>query len=164
MIMRLLGRWRVRRRLQRAIVPEAEAVALAERKGFKVIATRLRRDIRMRVDDESMRLEVRADLLLTKWRRRYVGQVRSGREALDPAHRDTRQQLMEYRVAFGADGVLLVDIEGRKLKRVEFGLFLLPRVPRWMFIALGGFLGALAEARLGWMADGVRLFVYYFIP
>jgi len=72
-------------------------------------------------DGEPMEVSLRADLLVTRNGRRYVAEVKTGRAAprLDCAA--TRRQLLEYRIAFGVDGVLLVDAESDRVIVVELG-------------------------------------------
>ena len=73
---------------------------------------------RRRTDGRTL---LRADLLVTRNGRRYVAEVKTGRTAprLDCAA--TRRQLLEYRIAFGVDGVLLVDAESDCVIVVELG-------------------------------------------
>ena len=99
-----------KRRHERAVVPEQEAIKAAKSKGYQVLGTQVVRYINLTVDDKLVRIEVRADLALKKWGRRYVGQLRGNS---DPAEKDVRLTLLEFREAFQADGALLFDPAGK---------------------------------------------------
>lgn len=47
--------------------------------------------------------------------------MKTGKLAPRLDHAATRRQLLEYRVAFGVDGVLLVDAEAERVTVVELG-------------------------------------------
>jgi hypothetical protein len=53
---------------------------------------------------------------------RYIAEVKTGRAAVRLDTAATRRQLLEYRVAFDVDGVLLVDAEAGEIRLVEFPL------------------------------------------
>src|SRR5262249_25161346 len=73
------------------------------------------------------------------WRRAGGAAVARGRRGAgrrEVAARATRRQLLEYRCAFGVDGVLLVDAEARRVQPVEFAL---PRPPAPARALVGAF-------------------------
>lgn len=113
-------RWRRRRRFARGAAAEVEAVELAKRHGYRVLATQVAGTATIIVDGERLESPLRADLLLSKWGRRYLGEVKSGRRAPDPKDRSTRRQLLEYSLAFDVHGLLLFDMSARVIRRVEF--------------------------------------------
>lgn len=67
-----------------------------------------------------MEIELRADLLVRQGARRFVADVKTGAEAPKITTAATRRQLLEYRVAYAVDGVLLVDMASRRVHLVEF--------------------------------------------
>jgi hypothetical protein len=91
------------------------------------------------VDGAIVPVDLRADYVVEHGGRRYVAEVKSGVFAPRLETAATRRQLLEYRIAFAVDGVLLVDAEEGRVRRVEFPLPL--RAPR------GG--------RLAWLLVGV---------
>lgn len=124
---RWLARWRgtrrARRRAARAIAGEGAAAALLQRAGYRVVARQAAARWAPLLDGEEQELEVRADYLVERGGERLVAEVKTGEAAprLDTAA--TRRQLLEYLVAFEADGVLLVcPEEGARgaIHRVEF--------------------------------------------
>jgi hypothetical protein len=68
---------------------------------------------------------------------RYVAEVKTGAFAPRLETAATRRQLLEYRIAFDVDGVLLVDADAERVRLVEFPL---PSGPRGQ-----------GAGRLGWM-------------
>ncbi len=142
-----MSRWRRRRlhrRFERAARAERDAITLARRAGYLVEGVQVERRFVMRVDGDAHEVTVRADMILTRGRRRYLAEVKSGRVATDPTSTATRRQLLEYAHAFDADGVLLFDMEAKRIRAVE--VLTGPRRRRavWPWLVLG--------AALGWAA------------
>jgi hypothetical protein len=73
-----------------------------------------------------------------------VAEVKTGTLAPRIETATTRRQLLEYRVAFAVDGVLLVDADAGTVRRVEFPLPLARPARRAAWLLLGIALGALA--------------------
>jgi hypothetical protein len=72
------------------------------------------------VDGRHRPVELRADYLVRRGSERYVAEVKTGRVAPCLSTAATRRQLLEYRLAYAADGVLLVDMEHKCIHEVEF--------------------------------------------
>lgn len=118
------GSARARRRMVRAIAGEDAAAALLARAGYRVIARQARLSWSPLVDGEPQEIELCADYLVEADGERLVAEVKTGDEAPQLATAATRRQLLEYVVAFEADGVLLVSPERRAIQRIDFpGLF-----------------------------------------
>ena len=99
----------------------------------------------LRVNGRPTPVLVRADLLVRRGGKRYVAEVKTGRLAPRIETSSTRRQLLEYRIAFAVDGVLLVDAEAERVSFIEF-----PGVgkaaPRWspgLWVAVAGVVVAL---------------------
>jgi len=119
---RWCGSLRARRRARRAAAGEDAAARLLERAGFRVIARQVRQRWVPLVDGEPVELEVIADYVVESADERLVAEVKTGEEAPELGNAATRRQLLEYHVAFAADGVLLVCPERGAIHRVEFPL------------------------------------------
>ncbi len=102
---------------------------LLRRAGFKIVARQARTWWTPLVDGEPHETEVRADYLVEAAGELLVAEVKTGDEAPQLSTAATRRQLLEYHVAFAADGVLLVCPELGAIHRVEFPLPT-PRDPR----------------------------------
>ena len=90
--------------------------------GYRVADRQVTRRFDVLVDGVPREATVRADLLLQKNGRTFVAEIKAGWLVSDPMHAPTRRQLLEYEVAFGARGVLLVDVPRKAVRRVEFPL------------------------------------------
>lgn len=113
-------RLRLRRKWCRAREVERQAARLLEARGYTVLGSQIETRYTLVVDGDATEVTLRADYLVARAGRQFVAEVKSGMVAprLDTAA--TRRQLLEYRVAFQVDGVLLVDGEARRVHEVTF--------------------------------------------
>jgi hypothetical protein len=111
---------RIRARVARAGEGEARALAWLEAMGFDVVGAQVAATYPVVVDDETVAIGVRADYLVEKGAARYVVEVKTGSVAPRIQTPATRRQLLEYRVAFDVDGVLLLDAENARMHAVTF--------------------------------------------
>lgn len=109
-----------RRRQRRAMRAEHDAERLLKRAGYKLLDRQVEASWPVEVDGQVRRAAVRADLLVSRRRRRFVAEVKSGDQAPRPDHPQTRRQLLEYQLAYDVDGVLLVDMEEGRVIEVAF--------------------------------------------
>ena len=114
------GSWRARRRAARAGAGEDAAASLLRRAGYRIVAEQARTWWTPRIDGEPHRTELRADYLVEAHGELLVAEVKTGDAAPSLATAATRRQLLEYHVAFAADGVLLVCPERGAIHRIEF--------------------------------------------
>lgn len=114
------ARRRRRRRFSDGAAAERAALTLAQRSGYRVLATQVAGTAAIIVDGQRLESALRADMLLGRWGRRYLGEVKSGARAPDPTDRATRRQLLEYSQAFDVDGLLLFDMEKGRIRRIDF--------------------------------------------
>lgn len=115
--LRLLERWRVRRRLRRAKRGEKEAVQLLRKHGYRIIALQARKVFGYRVDGMRRTASVRCDILAKRNGKTYVVEVKTGQQA-HPGSVSTRRQLMEYARVFRVDSLLLADMDRRSLHQL----------------------------------------------
>jgi hypothetical protein len=88
--------------------------------GFDVLGREVPKSYPLTLGDHFVFVSLRADYIVAKNNRRYVAEVKSGRLAPRIENPTTRRQLLEYRLAFDVEGVLLVDVEGGTVREVEF--------------------------------------------
>jgi hypothetical protein len=122
-------RWRLQAQAAHAAAGEARADRLLARAGFRVQARQVVTTWSVDVDGAGRPVTLRADFLVVRGRRRYVAEVKTGIDAPDVASPATRRQLLEYRCAFGVDGVLLVDADADRVHAVSFALPSTPSPP-----------------------------------
>lgn len=101
---------------------EKEARAFLETRGYDVVGEQVTVAYEVVVDGEAITVTLSADYLVRRGGRRLVAEVKTGEVAPKIETRATRRQLLEYHVAFGADGVLLVDMTARTVREVVFPL------------------------------------------
>ncbi|NOU32782.1 MAG: hypothetical protein HOO96_33165, partial [Polyangiaceae bacterium] len=106
---------RARARGARAVWGEARAVELLADAGYAVVDAQVRRRWLLSVDGEDFPVDLRADYLAEKEGALFVAEVKTGGAAPQLSTAATRRQLLEYRVAFDVDGVLLVDAEAGRV-------------------------------------------------
>ena len=117
-------RWRRRRRMamrmDRAVAGEERAAELLRRQGFSVLGAQAVIDHPVQIDDRVVMIALRADYLAERDGLRYVVEVKTGSLAPRIETSATRRQMLEYRIAFDVDGVLLVDAESGLVHDVKF--------------------------------------------
>jgi hypothetical protein len=114
-------RWVLANRFARASAGEARGERLLVAAGYEVLARQVAGAWTLRADGEPVEVAVRADLLVAKDGRRYVAEVKTGAKAPRVDHIATRRQLLEYKIAFDVDGVVLVDAESDRVVHVDVG-------------------------------------------
>lgn len=145
-----LWRWRGRRAARRGARGERAARALLERAGYRVLAEQPRHQASLEVSGEDVEYLLVPDFLCERGGQRYVADAKTGAGA-DPQARATRRQLLEYACAFEAAGALVVDVPGRRIHRLRFGVLegrgrsgwgwgwlLLGALAAWLWLAEGG--------------------------
>lgn len=114
-----LDQKRRKRRAKRAQRGEARGRVLLERAGYSVVGEQVRSTTNYFVDGERHSAVVVADFIAKKWGRRYVAEVKTGKEsgADSPA---TRRQLLEYQRVFNVDSLLLVNGRSQSIREIRF--------------------------------------------
>lgn len=107
-------------RAKTAGAAEDAAITFLERCGFKLEDVQARTTWPVHVDGERVDVEIIADLIVSKKRRRYIAEVKSTTRVARIQFGPTRRQLLEYRLAFGIDSILLVDMEKLEISEIEF--------------------------------------------
>jgi hypothetical protein len=119
---RTRSRMRRRRRALRARDGERAAAELLSSLGHRVVEHQPERVWRVEVDGDAHDVQLRADYLTRRGGRAYVAEVKTGARAPSIETAATRRQLLEYRLAYDVDGILLVDMEAGSVREVGFPL------------------------------------------
>lgn len=140
-------------RARRAAQAETDAVVLLRSRGYRILEEQLEHHWQVYLDGQPHEVNIRADLMVSRRGRRYIAEVKSGQVAPSITTAATRRQLLEYRLAYPVDGILLVDMEALTISEVEFDLELgAGRAPRLRWLVAGVCMGAslaLLGVRLG---------------
>lgn len=147
---------RARRRVARAMQGERDAERFVREQGYRILAVQPEYTWQLSVDGRPAQVVLRPDLVLERDGRRYVADVKTGNSAPDPLTSSTRRQLLEYLIACKVDGVLVVDVEARRIRSLVFPTRALPASPgapsipgAWAPLVLGAGIGA----ALLWLAQ-----------
>lgn len=128
----LLGAWlasRVRARLERARAREhnvrakrgeRDAERLLRAHGYSICERQLRASYTILVDQVATPVELVFDLVVERNGERRIAEVKTGAHAPRLSRAETRRQLLEYQLATGTRGVLLVDPEAETLTEISF--------------------------------------------
>jgi hypothetical protein len=118
------SRWRTsaqsRRRARRGFAGQAAAAKLLVGAGYTVLDANPRIDWATVQGGQEQTVELRADYLVRRRGRHYIAEVKTGDAADFVGSSATRRQILEYQLAFGVDGVLLVCPEQRTVEPIEF--------------------------------------------
>lgn len=115
--------WRgfcLKKKVKRAKRGEQQALDLLETEGYEIIELQKKAAVCATVDGKPCKTYIAADALVCKNGRVFVAEVKTGSEATKVTHAPTRRQLLEYFFIFKPHGILLVDMEQRKIRKVEF--------------------------------------------
>jgi hypothetical protein len=149
---RAARRRRIHARIARAGLGETRAAGWLADLGYEVLGAQVSAEYPVRVDDATYTAHVRADYLVQRAGLRYVVEVKTGGVAPRIETSATRRQLLEYRLAFAVDGVLLVDAEQARVRLVEFpspaGTRGSRAGPSWELLLVGVAIGAALLASL----------------
>ncbi len=134
----------IKRMLRKARKGEHKAIHLLESNGYTVTGAQERKTITTWINGKPYENHVRADYLVKKRGKTFVAEVKTGKNAPKPTLADTRRQLMEYYLAYGTDGILLIDMERRKINEVVFAVSGREGKTRFVFLVVfTGILGLL---------------------
>lgn len=121
--------------MRRARLLEKRALGFLEEKGFQYLGEQVERASFFFLNGKRVPFRVRADYLLKRRGRKYIVEVKTGKQSESPENPNVRRQLLEYALLFAPWPVLLVDGEKQRVYEVRF-----PRVAslkdRWVWALL----------------------------
>jgi hypothetical protein len=123
---RFARRRRMSVRMERAVIGERRAAAWLEDRGYVILGSQVAVEHPVRIDERVVVIALRADYVVEKGGARYVVEVKTGALAPRIETSATRRQMLEYRIAFDVDGVVLLDAETGGVHEVTF-----PALERW---------------------------------
>lgn len=147
-VLRWRTSWVAGARARRGLAAESQAAALLASAGYSICERQPRARWCVAQDGAPREVALRGDYLVKRRGRRYLAEVKTGDAAELGASSATRRQLLEYQLAFGVDGILLVCPERAAVYHVEFLALRRGAPSRWpvllIALAIGLSLGYLA--------------------
>ncbi len=119
-ITRFLLKLKLKTRFDRASLGEKEAEDLLEEWGYTIEETQATSKLSMWINGEEFSYLVRPDAFAVKEDKRYLVEVKTGKQATNPKNTSTRRQLLEYFHGFDVEGVLLIDADLKKIHQIHF--------------------------------------------
>ena len=98
---------------------EKKAIRLLKKNGYKVQNYQPIAKGHVLQDSEKVYFDIRADLIVSKDKKLYIAEVKSG-AAASIKEINTRRQLLEYSKVFENNNLILIDTEKNKIKKIEF--------------------------------------------
>lgn len=103
-----------------AIQAEKAALKLLRKHDFEILEVQPSIDYQIRVNDAPQTVRISADFIVRKLGYTFVAEVKNGEDNNDITHINTRRQLLEYYMAYGTDGILLVNMQQKQINQVQF--------------------------------------------
>ena len=98
---------------------EKKAIKLLKKNGYKIQNYQPIGKGHVLQDNEKVHFDIRADLIVSKDKKLYIAEVKSGASA-SIKEINTRRQLLEYSKVFENNNLILIDTEKNKIKKIEF--------------------------------------------
>ena len=98
---------------------EQKAIKLLKKNGYKIESFQTTAKGKLLQNDETVRFFIRADLIVSKDKKKFIAEVKSGKAA-SIEEINTRRQLLEYSKVFNNNNLILIDTEKNKIKKIEF--------------------------------------------
>ncbi len=112
--------YKKQQRLNRGIEGEKKAAVYLKKNGFKIIEEQSEKEYFIKENGKDIKISIIADFIVKKDGKQYVVEAKTGRSAPQITNSSTRRQILEYSQAFECDGVFLLDIDNKLLKKIEF--------------------------------------------
>lgn len=109
-----------RKRFARGVKAESDAGHFLKSRGFEILETQSINYHTYKIEGETKTAKLMVDFVVGKAGKVFLVEVKSGTSAILIENKDTRRQILEYDYAIENDGVFLLDMENKNLKRIEF--------------------------------------------
>lgn len=109
-----------KKRFERGLKLETEAEFFLKRKGFSIIGSQEVYYHNYLVNGQERSNKLIVDYIAKKAGKKYIVEVKSGKEAISIDNKNSRRQLLEYDLVIDNDGVILLDMENENLQFVKF--------------------------------------------
>lgn len=110
---------RIKRMLANAKKAEKDAIYLLKQHGYEIIGIQVKKNIVTYINGRANPGYVKVDFIVKKNRKKYIVEVKTGQQTR-ATQSLVRRQLLEYFLVFNPYGVLLLDMERKKIQTIEF--------------------------------------------
>ena len=107
--------------VHRARKAENSAVKVLQNAGYKIIDIQKRVKIKTKINGKYYSNTIIADMLVKKAGKVYLVEIKTGKQG-KPISPLIRRQLLEYYLVYRPDGLILLDMEKRKIHHISFEL------------------------------------------
>jgi hypothetical protein len=125
-----------KKRMKKGRKAEKSAIKLLMQEGYKIISTQKSVPVITYIDGKPYKNYVKADFIVRKGLKKYVAEIKTGDKAPQANNAATRRQLLEYYLAYKPTGIILVDMNERRIKTIEFSIGTNPVRNRLIFILM----------------------------
>lgn len=112
-------RYQRKKRSRRAIRGEKRAKQLLKKEGYHILKEQLEGEVSLLVGEKAHACKIRADFYVKKGFKKYIAEVKTGKNAKATVP-EIRRQLMEYDLVFKPDGMLFIDMKNETIEVVVF--------------------------------------------
>lgn len=125
----IVGKYKVRdfrkkillkKRFERGALMETKAKKFLVGLGYSIVHEQYACYHRYKVNGVESVSKLILDYVVSKGRKQYIVEVKSGKSAIYVKNKDSRRQLLEYDFVLENDGVFLLDMENENMQLVEF--------------------------------------------
>ena len=109
-----------KKRFHRGLKLETEAEYFLKGKGFNIIGNQEIHYHNYSVNGQNRSNKLIVDYVAEKAGKKYLVEVKSGKDAISIDNKNSRRQLLEYDLVIENDGVILLDMENENLQFVKF--------------------------------------------
>lgn len=113
-------RFSLRQRFKYAEGKERDAAQFLENKGFQIVSSQEPFSYELEENGEPVTISVVTDYIVKKDGYTYIVEVKTGNTAPSIRSSSTRRQILEYTLFIPNDGVFLLDMENKELKKIDF--------------------------------------------
>jgi hypothetical protein len=110
----------LKKRFARGNLLESQARKFLESKGYRIVEEQKIYFHKYLVNGTPHESKLILDYIVKKDEKKYIVEVKSGKNAIHLKDKNTRRQILEYDFVIENDGVFILDMENKNMQLVEF--------------------------------------------
>lgn len=111
---------KIRNQLKRGIKKEEEGRKVLIEQGYKIISKNQKHSYYIQQDNSKIKITIETDYIVYKNKRKLIVEVKTGIDSPKITNRNTRRQILEYYSFIENDGILLLNMETKKISEINF--------------------------------------------